>query len=95
MAKININSLTTFKPEQIKIIGKIESCNKEIEGTLNKTLDLNIIEQLPNELLESLTRYVFGNDYSLDELTQINENVQTLIKAKQAEVEFINNEYEN
>lgn len=85
MNKIKINSLTSFKVEQIKITGTIEIGGKVIPATLNKTLDSSIISQLPPELIGALTTYAFGGDYTSEECKALAEQLEALAVEKQAE----------
>lgn len=85
MNKIKINSLTSFKIEQIKITGTIEVGGKAIPATLNKTLDSAIISQLPPELVGVLTTYAFGNDFTSAECRKLAEYLYNVADKKQAE----------
>ena len=85
MNKIKINSLTSFKVEQIKITGTIEIGDKVIPATLNKTLDSSIISQLPPELIGALTTYAFGNDFTSEECRKLAEYLYNVADKKQAE----------
>lgn len=89
MNKIKINSLTSFKVEQIKITGTIEIGGKVISATLNKTLDSSIIAQLPPELVGVLTAYAFGNDFTSAECKALAEQLEVLAVEK-AEQEAVN-----
>ena len=83
MNKIKINSLTSFKVEQIKITGTIEIGDKVIPATLNKTLDSAIISQLPPELIGALTTYAFGNDFTSEECKALAEQLEALAVEKE------------
>lgn len=89
MNKIKINSLTSFKVEQIKITGTIEIGGKPVSATLNKTLDSSIISQLPSELVGVLTTYAFGNDFNSEECKALAEQLEALAVEK-AEQEAVN-----
>ena len=70
---IQINKLTTLDISQIKITGKLSVAGKEIDATLNKTLDTSILDNLPTELIEQLTATVFGADYTEEELANLGQ----------------------
>ncbi len=85
MNKIKINSLTSFKVEQIKITCTIFVGGKPVSATLNKTLDSSIIAQLPPELVGVLTTYAFGNDFTSEECRKLAEYLYNVADEKQAE----------
>ena len=69
--KIKINSITEIEVEQIKIVAKVFVGGKEVSGHLNKTLDVAIINQLPSDLVGSMSAFAFGEDFSVDELLSL------------------------
>lgn len=81
--KIKINSITEIKVEQIKIVAKVFVGDKEVSGHLNKTLDVAIINQLPSELISSMSAFAFGTDFSVDELLSLSNSLKSLAEEKQ------------
>ena len=81
--KIKINSITEIEVEQIKIVAKVFVGGKEVSGHLNKTLDVAIINQLPSELIGSMSAFAFGSDFSADELLSLSDALKTLAEEKQ------------
>ena len=94
MTEVKINSLTDFCVEQIKIIGALKIGNKIVDGTFNKTLDAGIISCLPNELISQLVLFVFGADFTIDELTKLNADISVIIDERKQQLQETN-EYEN
>ena len=86
--KIKINSITEIKVEQIKIVAKVFVGGKEVSGHLNKTLDVAIINQLPSELVGSMSAFAFGADFSAEELNALSDTLKTLAEEKQASEEL-------
>ena len=82
--KIKINSITEIEVEQIKIVAKVFVGGKEVSGHLNKTLDTAIINQLPNELVGSMSAFAFGEDFSADELLSLSDALKSFAEEKQA-----------
>lgn len=81
--KIKINSITEIEVEQIKIVAKVFVGGKEVSGHLNKTLDTAIINQLPSELISSMSAFAFGEDFSADELLSLSDSLKSLAEEKQ------------
>ena len=80
--KIKINSITEIEVEQIKIVAKVFVGGKEVSGRLNKTLDVAIINQLPSELVGSMSAFAFGADFSADELLNLSDALKSLAEEK-------------
>ena len=80
--KIKINSLTEIQVEQIKIVAKLFVGGKEVSGHLNKTLDVAIINQLPSELVGSMSAFAFGADFTAEELNALGDALKTLAEEK-------------
>lgn len=80
--KIKINSITEIEVEQIKIVAKVFVGGKEVSGHLNKTLDVAIINQLPSELISSMSAFAFGEDFSADELLSLSDSLKSIAEDK-------------